>query len=297
MPRLSAAEFGFRSGRVRLRPGRVPRRSGPRAQGDVPAEIKEPSGHAAYALSMRVVTSVFALGLLLTLAPLSARAESVDDLVAKHVAARGGLVALRAISTVTAAGRMRIPGFDAIVGYREYLERPSSARVDVTIQGLTAVQAYDGTTGWQIQPFGGRKDPEKLTGDEVKALEERADFEDALIDYKAKGNTVEFLGTDDVDGAPAYALRAKFKNGDESIYYLDPDAMLVIRVVSKQFLRGAEVQNVSDFGDYEKVAGVWFPFEISTGPKGSSARTLITFDSIVANAPVPATLFAFPLGH
>jgi hypothetical protein len=246
---------------------------------------------------MRIAASVFTLGLILTLAPLSARAESVDDLVAKHVAARGGLAALRAISTVTATGRMRIPGFDAVVSYREYMARPGSARVEVSIQGLTAVQAYDGTTGWQIQPFGGRKDPEKMTGDDAKQFEERADFEDALVDYKAKGNAVDFLGTEDVDGAPAYALRAKFKNGDESIYYLDPDAMLVIRVVSKQFLRGTEVQNVSDFGDYEKVAGVWFPFEISTGPKGSSARSLITFDSIVANGPVPATLFAFPQGR
>jgi hypothetical protein len=181
--------------------------------------------------------------------------------------------------------------------HRQILARPDSARLEVTLQGLTAVQAYDGTTAWQIQPFQGRKDPEKVGADDAKALQEAADFDDALVDYKVKGNVVDFLGTEDVDGAPAYALRAKLKNGDEQIYYLDPDAMLTVRVVTKQFVRGAQTQNVSDYGDYEKVAGVWFPFEVSSGPKGSSSRTLITFDSIVANGPAPASLFVFPQGH
>jgi len=235
--------------------------------------------------------------LLFALAPFPVRAQSVDDVVAKHLAARGGLPALRAISNVTMTGRMRVPGLDAVLAYKQYLARPDSARIEVSLQGLTAVQAFDGSTGWQIQPFQGRKDPEKVGADDAKSLEESADFEGALIDYKAKGNVVDYLGSEDVDGAPAYALRARLKNGDEQIYYLDPDALLVIRVVTKQFVRGAESQNVSDFGDYEKVAGVWFPFEISSGPKGSTARTLITFDSVVVNGAVPASLFAFPQGH
>lgn len=247
-------------------------------------------------MSFRPFLAPFALALCV-LAPGAANAQSVDDLVAKHLAARGGLAAIRAISSVTATGRMRVPGFDAVLGYKEYLTRPSNARIEVSIQGLTAVQAYDGATGWQIQPFQGRKDPEKVGADDAKSFEEEADFEGALIDYKAKGIAVDYLGTEDVDGAPAYALRAKLKNGDEQIYYLDPDAMLTIRIVTKQFVRGSEQQNVRDYGDYEKVAGVWFPFEISTGPKGSSARTLITLNSIVANAAVPASLFAFPQGH
>jgi hypothetical protein len=229
-------------------------------------------------------------------APLAASAQSVDDLVAKHVAARGGLTALRAINTVTATGRMRVPGLDAVLAYKQYSARPDNARIEVTLQGLTAVQAFDGATGWQIQPFQGRKDPEKIGADDAKSIEESADFEDALVDYKAKGNAVDFIGTEDVDGAPALVLRAKLKNGDEQLYYLDPDAMLTIRIVTKQFVRGAESQSVTDLGDYEKVAGVWFPFELSSGPKGSSARTLITFDSVVVNGPVAASLFAFPQG-
>jgi outer membrane lipoprotein-sorting protein len=246
---------------------------------------------------MRLSALPLALLAVCAFVPIPASAQSVDDLVAKHVAARGGLTALRAITSTTATGKMRVPGFDAVLAYKAYAARPGSARIEVSIQGLTAIQAYDGTTGWQIQPFQGRKDPEKVGADDAKSLEEAADFEDALVDYRAKGNVVDYLGTEDVDGAPAYALRAKLKNGDEQIYYLDPDAMLTIRIVTKQVVRGAESQNVADYGDYEKVAGVWFPFEISTGPKGSSARTLITLDTLTANAPVPASLFAFPQGH
>ncbi len=249
------------------------------------------------AFRMRLAAVVFALGACVAPFASASAAETVDDLVAKHVAARGGLQALRAISSLSSTGKMLIPGFNVEVGYKEIVIRPGSARVDVSIQGLTAVQAYDGTTAWQIQPFQGRKDPEKMTADDAKQLQDMADFEDALVDYKAKGNTVEYLGTQDVDGAPAYVLRAKLRDGDVQTYYLDPDAMLAVRVESLKVVRGAEVQTVSDLGDYEKVAGVYFPFEISTGQRGSSQRTLITLDKVVANGNVPASLFSFPAGR
>jgi outer membrane lipoprotein-sorting protein len=228
---------------------------------------------------------------------MSAAAENVDDLVARHVAARGGLEALRAIANLTATGTIREPGSDAVLAYKLYLARPGSVRIEESQQGLTAVSAFDGTTAWRIEPFEGRKDPERVGDDTAKALAEDADFEDALVDYKAKGNVVDYLGSEDVDGAPAFALRATLKNGDEQIYYLDPDAMLTIRLETKRFVRGAESQSVTDYGDYEKVAGVWFPFELSRGRKASSERSLITLNSVVANGAVPASLFAFPQGR
>ncbi len=243
---------------------------------------------------MKSLTLALAGGLLFALAPLGAGAATVDDLIAKHVAARGGLEALRAIASVTETGTLRRPDFDAKLGFRLYAARPGSIRVETSLQGLTAVRAFDGISGWQVQPFSGRLEPQRLTADDVKTLQDSADFEDPLVDYRAKGNVVAYVGTDEVDGAPAYVLRAQLKNGDEQTYYLDPDAMLAIRVLTKQRLRGSEIQTVADYGDYEKVAGVWFPFEVSTGQKGSSERTLITLDRIVANAATPPSLFAFP---
>lgn len=225
-----------------------------------------------------------------------APALSTDELIARHEAARGGLPALRAIHTVTMSGTMRPGGFDAQLHFSETIARPGSVRMEATLQGLTLVQAYDGTSGWQIQPFQGRKDPEAVSADDAKSLEEEADFEGGLIDYRAKGSTVDNLGVTDIDGAPAYALRVSLKNGDQETYYIDPDAMLTIRVVTRQRLRGAEVFSQTDYGDYEKVDGVYFPFEVAAGPKDSTVQQRITYDKIVANAPVDPAYFARPAG-
>ena len=219
---------------------------------------------------------------------------SVDELIARHIAARGGLAAIKAIKTLDMTGTLRPGGFDVQLAYRETIARPGLVRIDATLQGLTVVQSYDGTGGWQIQPFQGRKDPESVSSDDAKSLQEEADFETALIDAKAKGATVVSLGDADVDGAPTHALRVTLKNGDEQTFYLDPDAMLTVRMVTRQIARGAETFTQTDFGDYEKVAGVWFPFEIASGPVNSTQQQRITYDTVTANVTVDPARFSRP---
>jgi hypothetical protein len=99
-------------------------------------------------------------------------------------------------------------------------------RQDFTLQGMTQVQAYDGAAAWQIQPFGGKKDPELMGDDDSRDLIEQADIDGPLVDYQAKGNKVEYLGHDTVDGDDAYKLKVTLKNGDILYYYLDPDTYL-----------------------------------------------------------------------
>ncbi|MEP6968763.1 MAG: hypothetical protein ABI906_11855 [Pseudomonadota bacterium] len=249
-------------------------------------------------MSLKSTQRFLALAVLTALAPgmASAASQNVDDLIARHVAARGGMAALKAIKTLKMTGTMRPAGFDAELTYVETIARPGSVRIDATLQGLTIVQAYDGAGGWQIQPFQGRKDAEAVSTDDAKSLEEEADFEGGLIDYKAKGAKVESLGDIDVDGAPTHALRVTLKNGDQQTYYLDPDALLTVRIVTRQLVRGAEVLTQTDFGDYEKVDGVYFPFEVATGPKGETQQQKITYAKAEANIATPPALFARPAG-
>jgi hypothetical protein len=226
-----------------------------------------------------------------------AQQTSADDLIARHLQARGGAEALRNIKTVVSSGKMRPAGFDADFRIVETISRPGSVRTELTLQGLTIVQAWDGQTGWQIQPFSGRKDAERLSSDDTKSLQEEADFEGALVDYKAKGNSVELMPDEDVDGAPAHVIRVKLKNGDEQTYYIDPDALMTIRVVTKQTLRGAEQQSVTDYGDYEKIEGVYFPLELESGPKDQpNNRQRVTIDKVVLNGAVDPNIFAMPQG-
>ncbi len=224
-------------------------------------------------------------------APLTA-----DEIIAKSVEARGGAAKLAALTTLSRSGHLYIPGFNIDLAIRELKARGGQYRQDVTLQGLTQVQATDGKQAWQVQPFQGRKDPALMSADEAKALALSSDIDFPFVDYKKKGHTVEFLGKEDVDGTPAYALRVHLKWGDESTYWIDPDTWMVIRELDRQTVRGAEQISETDFGEYEQVAGVYVPMTEEQGAKDSDSahKQKIVYEKAEGNGALPASEFALP---
>ncbi len=111
---------------------------------------------------------------------------------------------------------------------------------------------------------------------------------------KRKGARSTYLGPEDVDGTLAHKLKVVRKNGDVSYVYLDPDHFLEIRILTQRTEQGAQVEVETDLGDYEKIAGVFFPFSIDAGPKGSADKQKIVFEKADANVPVDDAEFKFP---
>jgi hypothetical protein len=220
--------------------------------------------------------------------------ESVDTLVAKNTEAKGGAQALAAVTSLRLQGKMVVNNGRLEFGYVCIKKKPGAVREETSLQGMTRIDAFDGTEGWKISPFGGRKDPEKVSADDAKALVEDAEIDGPLINWKEKGSTVEYLGTEDVDGTLAHKLRVVRKNGDINYVYLDPDHFLEIRIITQRLENGAQVENETDLGDYEKINGVYFPFSIEGGSKGSTDKQKIILEKAEANTPVDETIFKFP---
>jgi hypothetical protein len=225
---------------------------------------------------------------------LFALSQTADELVNKNIEAKGGIDKIKAIKTVRMMGRAVFPGgFVATAGQENM--RPNLLRQTFSLQGMTAVQAYDGTTGWQIQPFGGKKDPMLMGEDDLRDLLIDADIDGPLVDYQAKGNKVEYLGHDVVDGDDALRLKVTLKDGDIVYYFLDPDTYLEIRKETQEFIRGSVKENASEMGAYKPVAGVMYPYSISSGPKNDpSSWQTITIDKIEVNVPLDNADFAVP---
>jgi hypothetical protein len=219
--------------------------------------------------------------------------QTADELIAKNIQARGGMEKMKAIKNMRMTGRFEGGGgFTASVGQEN--ERPELIRETFTLQGMTAIQAYDGATGWQIQPFGGKKDPELMGEDDLRDLLLDADFDGPLVDYKEKGNTVEFLGHDVVDGDDALRLKVTLKNGDIIYDYLDPDTFIEIRKEIQQFIRGSQRDRVIGLGSYKPVAGVMYPFSISSGPKNHPDAQTVTVQKMEVNVKIDPADFALP---
>lgn len=236
----------------------------------------------------------FACLLLAGLIGSAAWAQTADEIIAKNIEAKGGLEKLKSVQTMRISGKMMMgPGMEAPMVIET--ARPNKMRVEFTFQGMTGIQAYDGKTGWMVMPFMGKKDPEPMSGDDLKQVEDQADIDGPLVDYKEKGHQVEYLGKDEVEGTPVHKLKVTKKNGDIATLYLDADSFLEIKADGKTRVRGQEIEGETTFGDYKEVNGMVIAHSMQSKMKGGPGPgQSITFDKIEINPDIPASRFDMP---
>ena len=220
-----------------------------------------------------------------------ASAQTVDELIKKNLDAKGGVQKLKALKSVKATGKITQQGLDIPIVILQ--RRPGLTRMDITFQGKSAVQAYDGATGWKIDPFQGTSEPEKMAGDDLKDVQEQSDLDGPLVDYKEKGHTVELIGKEDVEGTPAYKIKLTLKNGDVRNIFFDAENYLEMKVNLKRKTPGGEIEIDQFVGNYKPVNGLLFPFSIETKIKGQVVSQ-ITLDKIETDVAIEDSLFKMP---
>jgi len=229
----------------------------------------------------------------LILGAFTARAQTADEIIAKYVKTVGGAEKIAAATTLKRTGKfIGGGGFEAVVTQEN--KRPNMVRNEFQIQGMVGINAYDGKNGWKIEPWGGKKDPEELGEDEMKSIIEDSDFDGPLVDYRKKGNKVEYVGLEPVEGTDAIKLKVSVPNGDVYFYYMDTDYYVPIKIETKRLVRGAERETETILGDYKEVNGWYLPFSLEIGPKGSQSKQKITFETIEANVPLDDSIFRKP---
>ncbi|MBI1796729.1 MAG: hypothetical protein HYR74_06720 [Candidatus Eisenbacteria bacterium] len=226
------------------------------------------------------------------LAPI-ASAQTVDEIIAKHIAARGGMEKLTAVKSLRQTGKMMLPqGME--LPFTVIAKRPKSTRMEFSFQGMTGAQVCDGTMAWSVMPFMGKKDPEPMGADETRNMLEQADFDGPLVDYKTKGNTVELAGKEQVEGADAYKLKVTMKSGDVRYMFLDTESYLEVKVEEKRTIRGTEVEGESLLGDYREEGGMMMAHSIENRQKGMTQGQKMTIEKVELNLDVPDSLFTMP---
>ncbi len=232
-------------------------------------------------------------GALVIAGAVTAMSQTADEIVNKYIKTVGGMEKIEAVKSIRRTGKV-IAGGGFEIPIVEENKRPNLVRQDVTIQGLVGTSAYDGKTGWKIQPWQGKKDAETMGEGELKAIIEDSDFDGPLVNYKAKGNKVEYVGMDEVEGTDTYKLKVTLANGETRYFYMDTDYFVPIKIETKRIVRGNEVEFEAVLGDYKEVAGWYLPYSVEVGAKGSQFKQKIAYDKIEANIAVDDGRFAMP---
>jgi hypothetical protein len=225
-------------------------------------------------------------------APPAAASPTLDEIVAQHVAARGGRAALAGLRTVRMAGHITEGGKQAIV--RREIARPGRIRTEFVFQGVTGVYAWDGSAGWRVSPLDGVLDPKPLPAEEAALAAEQADLDGPLVDWKAKGSKLKLVGVDTLPGGPANHLELTLRSGAVRQLWLDAASGLLVRSLSTRVVRGHSVPLETDFADYRETGGVRFAREVVAGVPGRQRKLRVVVETVETNVPLDEARFSLP---
>jgi len=253
------------------------------------------------------------------------------EIVKRHVGARGGAQAWRAVQAMQLKGKVEAgrgdnvargmkmsnaakkgshrgtngevatasadlnAGKQILLPFTLDLQRPNRARLEIEFDGKTAVQVFDGKQGWKYRPFLNRKDIEPFTADEAKTEAFRGGLDGALIDSGAKGTKVVLEGSDLVDTKPAYRLKVTPKSGPVKHVWVDAKTFLDVKVEGLPQRMDGKLHPVFIYQrDFRSVQGVTIPFVQETAVDGSPDTHKLLVEKAAINPPFDDAVFSKP---
>jgi len=242
-------------------------------------------------LSLRGGAVLAAMALFSAGALPAASAQTVDELLAKHFESRGGLDKLKALNTVKMVGTVSGRGSEGTM--TAWTKRPNLMRQEMGAEGQQVIQAFDGVRAWTVNPMMGMMAPTELPAALADQIRTASDFDGVLVDYKAKGHTIEIVGPDTVEGAKVVKLKVTTKAGLSQYVSLDATTGLE-RKISAEIEQGDRKMTVETFmSDYRPVSGIVVPFSVRRYVNGQLAAE-IAFRTIEFNVPIDDSVFRMP---
>jgi len=220
-----------------------------------------------------------------------ASGPSVDDLLARHFAARGGLDKLKAMTTLRMSGKVEAGGQQ--IEMLTVSKRPNLMRQEQTVMGRRIISAFDGTRMWVINPMTGSSTPQTVPAQQAQAMRDQADFDGPLVDYRAKGNEIEYAGTDSVEGRKTIKLKVTIKGGGSMMLDIDAESYLDARITREIDMGGTSAKVETLLSDFRVVSGLTMPHTIRTLFNGQP-QALTVFKTIEINVAVDDSLFQMP---
>ena len=220
--------------------------------------------------------------------------QSVDEIVSKSLVASGKTAHVKAIQTVRLSGLI-IFGKNEPSTFLVEMKRPGKMRNEIGVKNKTTILVTDGHNCWNVDSVYGDGTLQALSAERLKNMAGGADFEGPLMDWKAKGNKIEFIGTEKINGRDAFKLRVTLKDGEIRHDYIDCVSYLETKWEGHVSSDGKAFGVESYFRDYRDEGGVMFASEIVSDTPGKSYDQKIVFDKIEVNGPIDDARFGKPL--
>lgn len=218
--------------------------------------------------------------------------RSAEELVSRNLSAKGGVERLKSVPGFRILARVLLPTagleFPAIITTK----RPNLFYQESTIRGQKVIAGFDGEKGWIVNPLMGVLAPQEMQGSRLEMLKRQLDLEGPLVDYKAKGTTVEVAGHDTLEGKSVTKLKVTLKDGLVEFFFVDDETGLEAKTV-KQIKDGDAITMLETrYGNYQPVDGVMVPHIVEQKAAGQVLQ--FTIEHVEIAESVDDGLFKMP---
>ncbi|MBI5372213.1 MAG: outer membrane lipoprotein-sorting protein [Sphingobacteriales bacterium] len=226
---------------------------------------------------------------LLSMAVLSAQAQTVEEIIQKYNAALGGLDSFNKVTTQKITGVVSTQGNDLPLTVQ--VINGKALRVDVDVMGQSVVNVYFNGSGWKINPFAGATEATDVTGAELNEYKTQTFVASNLMDYKNRGHQLELVGQEETEGVKVFNLKLTSKDdGKVSNYYISTSDYLLIKSVGTREIQGQEVEISTFYSNYKDFGGLKFACTRSQQANGQVFQE-VNYDKVELNVPVDEAIF------
>lgn len=222
---------------------------------------------------------------------------TAKQIVAKNVAARGGLAAWRKIDTMVSFGQLETgnPSMPRVPFVLQQA-RPNKEHFEIHVRDKTSVRVFNGVEGWKLrQTHNGSPEVLPYTAEEIAAARDGLGIDGPLIDCQAKGISVDFDGIDEVAGKKAYRLTVKLPSGATRRWWIDAATFLDLKYERESRTSTGQSATVTvSFANYKSVDGLLIPHSTITGELGGKAVEAMLVEQVFLNRPIDDTVFSEP---
>ena len=228
------------------------------------------------------------LSAILAFSSIAACCQTADEIIDQYITAAGGREKLNQVKTIYMEGTTEIMGNPApsiiqIVHNKGY-------RNEMDFNGTKVITVYSDKGGWTVNPMMNMETPTAIPADIVKKGQIQMDATGPLFDHAAKGSTVELMGTETVNGSPAYKLKVTTKENEPFTYFIDSATHYMSKMVFN-IAQGQDLELV--YSDYKKTDyGLVMPFTQVLNMAGMVITT--THTKIDINKEIELSVFEMP---
>ncbi len=218
-----------------------------------------------------------------------AAATTVDEVIAKHIEAKGGKARWDSVESMRLTGDFT--AFSLVHPFTLTRARGDRYLMDHMLGDKLAIIGNDGKKAWWENHWFGEGAAE-IGGADLPVIAREVDFATPFFEIAEKGHKVELIGESEYEGFPTIAIKLTRADESEETWHLDPETYLEFARTSPGSDFGRALEQRTIFDDFRKVDGIMLAHYVES--QWYTRDRVMVVENVELNPTVDEAMFRMP---